>query len=202
VSRVGGGKAKLTVALDRARVQRRPWNRRWTSAGGGGGSRFAWEERERGRESWAEGANGRGEVGEQGAGFKRGAGARSWPENARSWARPRRGDRGREVRDALTGGVGGAERGKADVGESNGADRSVPQSSERARERGRLHMIARARAGLNGLPWTELAFPIFLEFLLPFIFIFSRVFNSNSNQVSNSNQIKYVQHFKEYLGSI
>jgi hypothetical protein len=61
---------------------------------------------------------------------------------------------------------------------------------------------ARARAGLNGLPWAELAFPIFLEFLLRFLFIFSRVFNSNSNRVSNSNQIKYVQHSKEYLGSI
>jgi hypothetical protein len=125
------------VALDGAWAQQWPWNRRWTSAGGGGGSRFAWAERERGRESWAEGANGRGEVGEQGSGFKRGAGAQSWLENARSWARPRRGDRGREVRDALTGGVGGAERGKAGVGESNGADRSVPRSSERARERGR-----------------------------------------------------------------
>jgi hypothetical protein len=56
---------------------------------------------------------------------------------------------------------------------------------------------ARSRAGLNGLPWAELTFPIFLEFLLPFIFIFSRVFNSNANQVSNSNQIKCVQHFKE-----
>jgi hypothetical protein len=137
VSRVDDGKAKLTVALDGARAQRRPWNRRWTSTSGGGGSRFAWAERERGRESWAEGANGRGEVGEPGTGFKRGAGARSWPENARSWARPRRGDRGREVRDALTGGVSGAERGKAGVGESNGADRLVPRSSERARERGR-----------------------------------------------------------------
>jgi hypothetical protein len=129
-------------------------------------------------------------------------------------ARPRRGDRGREVRDALTGGVGGAERGKVGVGESNGADRSVPQSSERARERGRsgLHRQAgsaclaqgraRAGAGLNGLPWAELAFPISLEFLLPFLFIFSRVFNSNSNEVSNSNQFKYMQQFKEYLGSI
>jgi hypothetical protein len=56
---------------------------RWQS------SRFAWAERERGRGSWAEGANGRGEVGEQGAGDKRGAGARTWQENARSWARPR-----------------------------------------------------------------------------------------------------------------
>jgi hypothetical protein len=45
------GKAKLTVALDGARAQRWPRNRRWTSAGGGGGSRFAWAERERGRES-------------------------------------------------------------------------------------------------------------------------------------------------------
>jgi hypothetical protein len=128
------------------------------------------------------------------------------------------GDRGREVRDALTGGVGGVERGRVGVGESNSADRSAPRSSERARERGRSGLRrqagsacqeqgragtgARAWAGLNGLPWAELAFPIFLEFLLSFLFIFSRVFNSNSNQVSTSNQIKYVQHFKEYLGSI
>jgi hypothetical protein len=61
---------------------------------------------------------------------------------------------------------------------------------------------ARARAGLIGLVWAKMAFSFFLEFLLPFLFIFSRVFNSNSNQVSNSNQIKYVQKFKEYLGSI
>jgi hypothetical protein len=32
-----------------------------------------------------------------------------------------------------------------------------------------------------------LAFSISREFLMPFLFIFSRVFNSNSNQVSNSN---------------
>jgi hypothetical protein len=101
-------------------------------------------------------------------------GDRSWPENTGTWARPRWGDRGREARDELTGGVGGAERGKAGVGESNGADRSVLRSSERARERGRLGLRrqagsafqaqgrAGARAGLNGLPWAELAFPIFL----------------------------------------
>jgi hypothetical protein len=59
-----------------------------------------------------------------------------------------------------------------------------------------------ALAGLSGLVWVEMAFSFFLEFLLPFLFIFSRVFNSNSNQVSISNQIKYVQQFKEYLGSI
>jgi hypothetical protein len=177
--------------------------------GGGRGSRFAWAE----RESWAEGANGREEVGEQGAGFKRGTGAQSWPENARTWAHPRWGDRGREFRDTLTSGVGGVERGRVGARESNDADRPDPRSSERARERGRSGLRrragsacqaqgragagTRAGAGLNGLPWAELAFPIFLEFLLPFLFIFSRVFNSNSNQVSNSNQIKYVQHFKE-----
>jgi hypothetical protein len=70
-----------------------------------------WAERERGQGSWAEGANERGEVGEQDAGLKRGAGARTWPENAQTWARPRRGDRGREVRDGLTGGDSGTERG-------------------------------------------------------------------------------------------
>jgi hypothetical protein len=168
VSREAEGKAKLTVALDGARAQWRPRNRRWTSVGGGGGSRFAWAERERGRESWAGGANRRGEVGEQGEG------ARSWTENARSWARPRRGDRGREVRDTPTGGVGGAERGKSGVGENNGTDRLVPRSSERARERGRSGLRRqagsayqaqgragtgpRAWAGLNGLPWAELVF--------------------------------------------
>jgi hypothetical protein len=36
VSRVADGKVKLTVALDGARAQWRPRNRRWTSTGGGG----------------------------------------------------------------------------------------------------------------------------------------------------------------------
>jgi hypothetical protein len=49
-------------------------------------------------------------MGEQGAGLKRGAGAWMWPEDARTWVRPRRGDRGREVEDELTGGVGETER--------------------------------------------------------------------------------------------
>jgi hypothetical protein len=35
--------------------------------------------------------------------------------------------------------------------------------------------------------WAKLGFSIFREFLMPFLFIFSMVFNSNSNQVSNSN---------------
>jgi hypothetical protein len=89
------------------------------------GSLHAWAERERGRASLAEGANGRGEVGEQGAG------ARTWPGNARTWARPRRGDRGREVRDELIGGDGGAERGRAGARERTSADRSGPRDRER-----------------------------------------------------------------------
>jgi hypothetical protein len=62
-------------------------------------SLLAWAERERGRGGLAKGANERGEVGEQGAGIKRGVGAGTWPESAQTRAHPRRGDRGREVRD-------------------------------------------------------------------------------------------------------
>jgi hypothetical protein len=50
-----------------------------------------------------------------------------------------------------------------------------------------------ARAGLSGPVWAEIGFPFSREFLIAFLFIFSRFFNSNSNQLSNSNQIKYVQ---------
>jgi hypothetical protein len=47
--------------------------------------------------------------------------------------------------------------------------------------------------GLSGLTWAELGFLFSREFIIAFLFIFSWVFNSNSNQVSNSNQIKHVQ---------
>jgi hypothetical protein len=59
---------------------------------------------------------------------------------------------------------------------------------------------ARARGvGLCGPTWAELAFLFSREFLIAFLFIFYRVLNSNSNQVSNSNKIKHMQQFKEYL---
>jgi hypothetical protein len=77
------------VATEQAAVD----DERWQS------SLHAWAERERGREGLAEGTNERGEVGKQGMGLKRGVRAWMWLENARTWARPRRGDRGREVRD-------------------------------------------------------------------------------------------------------
>jgi hypothetical protein len=66
---------------------------RWRS------SLHTWAEQERGRASLAEGTNGQGEVGEQGVGLKRGTGTGSCLENVRSWARPQRGDHGREVGD-------------------------------------------------------------------------------------------------------
>jgi hypothetical protein len=98
----------------------------------------------------------------------------------------------------------------------DGVDKHGPRGSEREGERGRAAWRrqagpacqaprARGRArgvGLSGLTWVELGFPFSRDFLIAFLFSFSRVFNSNSNQVSNSNQIKYMQQFKEYLGSI
>jgi hypothetical protein len=73
-------------------------------------------------------------VGEQGTGLKRGVGAWTWPENARSWAHPRRGDRGREVRDELTGGDGGAERERV---RARGRHRQAWPTGQRERERER-----------------------------------------------------------------
>jgi hypothetical protein len=52
---------------------------------------------------------------------------------------------------------------------------------------------AGARAWPGWADWAELSFPFFSEFLIAFLFIFSRVFNSNSNQ------FKHVHQFKEYF---
>jgi hypothetical protein len=119
------------------------------------------------------------------------------------------GDRGREVGDELTGGVGeigresggharrtaptnlahGAARERGREGAWIGADRRDPP----VRHRGRAGLGLMGRLGLNWL------FYFSRELLIVFLFIFSRVFNSNSNQVLTSNQIKHVQQFKEYL---
>jgi hypothetical protein len=80
-----------------------------------------------------------------------------------------------------------AQRESERVSERNGADRSGPPGSgreRRGRARGRNRLAwARAGVGLAWANWVELVFSIFREFLMPFLFIFSRVFNSNSNQV-------------------
>jgi hypothetical protein len=80
------------------------------------------------------------------------------------------------------------QREKAGTRESNGADRSVPRNSERARERGRSGLRrqagsacqaqgragvgARAGAELNGLPWAELVFSYFPGISLAFSIYF------------------------------
>jgi hypothetical protein len=88
----------------------------------------------------------------------------------------------------------GSERERGREGALVGADRRGPPFRHRG--------CTRAGAGLSGPTWAEIGFPFSMDFLIVFLFIFSRVFNSNSNQVSNSNQIKYMQQFEEYLGSI
>jgi hypothetical protein len=131
------------------------------------------------------------------------------------WASRARGSKGARVhgRGRRTRGRGRVHGGQIVGGRLGTADKWGRQDREREREEvstlrfaptggARLSGTRGARAGLIGLTWAEMAFSFFLEFLWHFLFIFSRVFNSNSIQVSNSNQIKYMQQFKEYLGSI
>jgi hypothetical protein len=200
VSRVADGKVKLTVALDGARAQWRPrnWRLRRFSVRVG-----------RAREREGERAGQRAQM-EEGR----------WASRARGLGRGRR-TRGRgrvhggeivdgRFRTADRWGRWDRERKRAGATENNDADRVGPWDRERGREgRSGLRRQAgpacqrgRVRTGLSGLPWAEFGFPFSMEFLIDFLFIFSRVFNSNPNQVSNSNQIKYVQQFKEYVGSI
>jgi hypothetical protein len=99
---------------------------------GGGGTLVACAEREIGRGGSAEGASERGEVGEQGARLKRGASARTWPENARSWACPRLGVMGGRLGTTDRWGWRDKE-GSEGMGERNGADRPSPRDSEKER---------------------------------------------------------------------
>jgi hypothetical protein len=74
-----------------------------------------------------------------------------------------------------------------------GADRRGPPVRDRGRGGGARE------AGPGGLTGPNWLFYFSREFLIAFLLIFSRVFNSNLNQVSNLNQIKHVQQIKEYL---
>jgi hypothetical protein len=128
------------------------------------------------------------------------------------------GERGREFGDEMTGGVGETKREagararetaptslahwaaggrEGEKGRDNWRRQAGPTcQAPRARGQGRGRAREARLAGPTGLKWF---FSISREFLMPCPFIFSRVFNSNSNQVSNSNQIKHVEQFKEYL---
>jgi hypothetical protein len=97
---------------------------------GGGGALVASAERERGQGGSAEGTSERGEVGEQGAGLKRGAGARTSPENAWTWTSPWRGIVGERLGTADRWGRRDTE-GSERTGERNDTDRPRQWGSER-----------------------------------------------------------------------
>jgi hypothetical protein len=101
-------------------------------------------------------------------------------------------------RTTLMKGVHWVVRDIARVREGIGADMPVPQSSERERERGRVwdRLIGGGRLSGRvgaGTGWADQAglgrngFSLFPGISNAFLFYFPRVFNSNSNQVSNSN---------------
>jgi hypothetical protein len=95
VSRVADSKAKLTVALDGARAQRRPRNKRWTSAGDGGAlgscrrsereGEGAGQRAQMGEGRWASRA--RGSKGARGLERGRRTRGRGRVHDRRSWAR-------------------------------------------------------------------------------------------------------------------
>jgi hypothetical protein len=61
-----------------------------------------------------------------------------------------------------------------------------------ARLSGTKGALARAWTGLIGLVWAEMAFSFFLEFLLPFLFIFPRFsfqIQPKSNMCNNSKNV-------------
>jgi hypothetical protein len=166
VSRAADSKAKLTVALDGARAQQRPRNRRWASAGGGGAP-YTRGQSEREGERVGQRAQMR-----EGRWASRARGSKGARGLGRGW---RTRGRGRVHGGEIVGGRlettdrwGRRDREGGRRGEKNGADSSGPQGRER---RG-----ARAGAGLSGPTWAELAFSNFLEFLLPF-YLFSLGFS-------------------------
>jgi hypothetical protein len=83
------------------------------------------------------------------------------------WGRRDR-ERARGKRTALTARPRRAARERGSEHARVSADRRGPP----VRHRGRAGAGALAQAGLIGLAWAEMVFSFFLEFLLPFLFIF------------------------------
>jgi hypothetical protein len=110
---------------------------------GGGGALVTRAERERGRGGSVDGATERGEVGKQGAELKRGADAGTWPENAWTWAHPRRGIVGERLGTADRWGRRDRER----VGAGKG---TAPTDRPHQAARGRGEERARGRDKLTG----------------------------------------------------
>jgi hypothetical protein len=162
VSRAANGEAKLTEAKDGARARRRSQNGQRLTVSGGG-AMVARAERERGRGGLSEGASERGEVGEQDAGLKTGTDAGTWLENARTWARPRRGIVGERLGTADRWGRRDKERERArekGMGPTDRPHRAARgRGEERARGRDRLsggvRLSARADAGARA-SWADL----------------------------------------------
>jgi hypothetical protein len=100
--------------------------------------------------------------------------------------RERTGARGQRLDDWQHGPTKQREEGRA--GEETSADILAPLCRERVRESARARELSHLSGGAGAWPgWTALPFSFFLNFLIAFPFLFSRVLNSNSNQVSNSN---------------
>jgi hypothetical protein len=105
VSQAANSKAELTVALDGARTRRWPQNRQRSTPGGGGApctrwqSERVWQRAQMSEGRWASRARG-----------SKGARVRGRGRRTRGCGRVHGGDRGREVEDELTCGVGETER--------------------------------------------------------------------------------------------
>jgi hypothetical protein len=102
-------------------------------------------------------------------------------------------ERGARGNDSATGELSPRGREEKRAGEETGADRSAPLGSEREREGARERELpltggsacqavrARGRAAWLGravLVWAAFSFSFSLDLLIPFIFVFYRVFNS------------------------
>jgi hypothetical protein len=130
-------------------------------------------------------------MGEQGTGYK-GARACGGGRRTRGRGHVHGGDVGERLGTADGWDPRGRERKRARA-KRNGADRLAPieqREGERERRGARVGAdrqgppvrdqgrVGRARgAGPDGPTWSEMAFPFSGEFLIDFLFIFSRVFN-------------------------
>jgi hypothetical protein len=147
VSRVANGKAKLTVALDGARAQRRPRNRRWTSASGGGALSLRGQSEREG-----EGAGQRAQMGEgrwaSRARGSKGAQAHGCGRRSRGRGRVHGGETvGERLETADRWGWRDRERGAGARGRTS-ADSSGPR--DRERERGAIGLAPIGGTRLSG----------------------------------------------------